>query len=73
MQEAQKAKPHLGQPNFLVNGVNRVLHVVHDILVNYLRVMFLKYDHVRRKWYKNQFKIKRLNVSFKIYYRQMSH
>ena len=73
MQEAQKDNPHLGQAHCLVNGENLVLHVVHNILVSYQRVKYLKYDHVRRKWYKNQFKIKRLNVSFKIYYRQMSH
>ena len=49
MQEAQKGNPHLGQPNCLVNGENLVLHLVHDILVSYQRVKYLKSEHVRRK------------------------
>ena len=55
MQEAQKDNPHLGQAHCLVNGENLVLHVVQDILVSYQRAKYLKYDHVRRKLYKNQF------------------
>ena len=52
LQEAQKDNPQLGQPYYLVNVENLVFHVVQDILVSSQRVKYLKYDHVRRKWYK---------------------